>query len=98
MRGEATGQATMLSLVTPERRVPKEHPIRRIKAVADGELVRLSPVFETMYAQCGRPSIPPEALLKSCLLIALYRVRSERQFCERLQYDLLFRWFLDMGM
>jgi transposase len=98
MRGEASGQATMLSLVTPERRVPKDHPIRRIKAFADAELGHLSPVFDTMYAERGRPSIPPETLLKSCLLIALYSVRSERQFCERLQYDLLFRWFLDMGM
>ncbi len=98
MRGEATGQLTMLSVVTPERRVPKDHPIRRIKAFADAELRRLSPVFDTMYAERGRPSIPPEVLLKSCLLIALYSVRSERQFCERLQYDLLFRFFLDLGL
>src|SRR5262249_45071001 len=81
-----------------ERRAREDHPIRRIKALADGELARLSPVFDTMYSERGRPSIPPEVLLKSCLLIALYSVRSERQFCERLQYDLLFRFFLDLNL
>jgi len=88
----------MLSLVGPEQRVPKDHPIRRIKALADAELVRLSPVFDKMYVAMGRPSIPPETLLKSCLLIALFSVRSERQFCERLDYDLMFRYFLDMNL
>src|SRR5450759_3862846 len=61
-------------------------------------LVKLSPVFDAMYAEGGRPSIPPERLLKSMLLMALYSVRSERQFCEQLDYNLLFRWFLDMDM
>ena len=98
MRGEAERQVPMMTLTTPERRVPQDHPIRRIKALADAELARLSPVFETMYSERGRPSIPPEVLLKSCLLIALYSVRSERQFCERLQYDLLFRFFLDLNL
>ncbi len=98
MRGEVERQETMFSVMTPARRVPKDHPIRRIKEIADAELARLSVVFDRMYADCGRPSIPPETLLKSCLLIALYSVRSERQFCERLQYDLLFRFFLDMGI
>ena len=98
MRGEVERQAPMMTLTTPERRVPKDHPIRRIKALADAELARLSPVFDAMYSERGRPSIPPEVLLKSCLLIALYSVRSERQFCERLQYDLLFRFFLDLGL
>jgi transposase len=98
MRGEVERQAPMLTLTTPERRVPKDHPIRRIKALADAELARLSTVFDAMYSERGRPSIPPEVLLKSCLLIALYSVRSERQFCERLQYDLLFRFFLDLGL
>ena len=87
----------MLTLVQPEHRIPADHPIRRIKALADAELRRLSPVFARMYADRGRPSIPPERLLKACLLIALYSVRSERQFCEQLQYNLLFRWFLDLG-
>jgi transposase len=98
MRGAVERQETMLSVVTPAKRVPLDHPIRRIKEIADHELARLSPLFDQMYAEHGRPSIPPETLLKSCLLIALYSVRSERQFCERLNYDLLFRFFLDMGI
>jgi len=98
MRGDVKRQSTMLSLVGPAQRIPKDHPIRRIKELADAELERLSPVFDEMYAGGGRPSIPPESLLKSCLLIALFSVRSERQFCERLDYDLMFRFFLDMGM
>lgn len=98
MRGRAEQQETMFSLMTPSRRVPKDHPIRRIKALADGELARLSSVFDQMYDERGRYSIPPETLLKALLLIVLYTVRSERQFCERLQYDLLFRFFLDMGI
>ena len=98
MRGEINKQASMWSTVSPEQRVPKDHPARRIKALADAQLVQLSPVFDEMYGGIGRPSIPPETLLKACLLIALFSVRSERQFCERLDYDLLFRWFLDMGM
>jgi transposase len=61
-------------------------------------LAELSPVFDEMYGSKGRPSIPSETLLKSCLLIALFSVRSERQFCERLDYDLMFRWFLDMNL
>jgi transposase len=97
MRGEVERQGTMLTLVQPEHRIPGDHPIRRIKGLADAELQRLSRVFERMYAARGRPSIPPERLLKACLLIALYSVRSERQFCEQLQYNLLFRWFLDLG-
>jgi transposase len=88
----------MLSLVSPEKRVPKDHPIRRIKAMADAELARLSPLFDEMYGSMGRPSIPPETLLKASLLIALFSVRSERQFCERLDYDLMFRYFLDMNL
>jgi transposase len=98
MRGEHKRQATMLSVIGPEERVPQDHPIRRIKALADAELKCLSPTFDAMYSRVGRPSIPPERLLKACLLIALYSIRSERQFCERLNYDLLFRFFLDMNM
>ena len=85
-------------LMSPETRVPATHPVRSIKKLADAALARLSPVFDEMYASTGRPSIPPERLLKSMLLIALYTVRSERQFCEQLDYNLLFRWFLDMNM
>jgi transposase len=97
MRGEKAGQAGF-SLVQPAQRVPKDHPIRRIKEMADTQLKYLSPLLDTMYSTTGRPSIPPEVLLKGCLLIALYSVRSERQLCERLEYDLMFRFFLDMGM
>jgi transposase len=98
MRGFFEKQATMLTLISPESRVPKDHPLRRIKRMAEQELKRLSPVFDQMYSKMGRPSIPPERILKSSLLIALYSVRSERQFCEQLDYNLLFRWFLDMNM
>ena len=88
----------MLCLMSPEDRVPTEHPLRAIKKLADKALAGLSPVFDAMYAGTGRPSIPPERLLKATLLMALYTVRSERQFCEQLDYNLLFRWFLDMDM
>jgi transposase len=98
MRGEVERQGVMLSVVSPEHRIRADHPLRRIKALADAELARLSPIFDAMYAERGRRSIPPERLLKACLLIALYSVRSERQLCEQLEYNLLFRWFLDMGM
>jgi transposase len=98
MRGEVERQRVMLSVVSPEHRIRPDHPLRRIKAMADAELARLSPVFDAMYAERGRRSIPPERLLKACLLIALYSVRSERQLCEQLEYNLLFRWFLDLGM
>ena len=98
MRGTAEKQSVMLTLISPERRVPKDHPLRRIKQMAERELQRLSRVFDQMYARTGRPSIPPERVLKSLLLIAFFSVRSERQFCEQLDYNLLFRWFLDMNM
>ncbi len=98
MRGEDTKQSSMLMLMSPETRVPATHPLRAIKKLADAGLAELSPVFDEMYSSVGRPSIPPERLLKSMLLIALYTVRSERQFCEQLDYNLLFRWFLDMNM
>src|SRR5215475_16069971 len=76
----------------------KRHPLRLIKAIADQELSGLSKVFDRMYSKVGRPSVAPEKILKSLLLIALYSVRSERQFCEQLGYNLLFRWFLDMEL
>ena len=88
----------MLLAVTPDSFIPEDHPIRRIKPIVESVLARLSPLFDEMYAQRGRPSIPPEHLLKASLLIALYSVRSERQFCERLRYDLLFKWFLDLNV
>lgn len=98
MRGQSEKQSSMLCLISPESRVPKGHPVRGIKALADRSLAAMSSVFDEMYSATGRPSIPPEMLLKSMLLMALYSVRSERHFCEQLDYDLLFRWFLDMDM
>jgi transposase len=88
----------MLAFIDLEERVPVDHPLRTIKALADVALAELSEVFDAMYAEGGRPSIPPERLLKASLLIALYSVRSERAFCEELDYHLLFRWFLDMDL
>lgn len=98
MRGKDTKQSSMLCLMSPEERVPATHPLRGIKKLADAALAELSPTFDGMYASGGRPSVPPERLLKAMLLMALYSVRSERQFCEQLEYNLLFRWFLDMDM
>lgn len=88
----------MLSLKTPEQMVPKKHPLREIKKLADEALRELSPLFDEMYAHSGRESIPPERLLKAMLLMALYSVRSERMLCEQLQYNMLFRWFLDLDL
>jgi transposase len=98
MRGEERRQQAMLVVIDPEKRVPKDHPVRRVKQLADAALEKLSPVFDEMYSAVGRPSIPPERLLRGALLMALYTVRSERMFCERLDYDLMFRWFLGMEM
>jgi transposase len=98
MRGQREEQSTMWMLMTLESRVPKEHPLRRVKAMADAALKALSPAFDQMYSRIGRPSIPPERLLKASVLMALYTVRSERQFCEQLDYNLLFRWFVDLNM
>jgi transposase len=98
MRGMAAQQAMILSAVTPDQLVPQDHPIRQVKPIVDRALAELSPTFNQMYARLGRPSIPQEHLLKGCLLIALYSIRSERQFCECLQYDLLFKWFLDLNI
>ena len=98
MRGQRDPQVSMLAFVDLEERVPRDHPLRTIKALADRALAELSTIFDAMYAEVGRPSIPPERLLKASLLIALYSVRSERAFCEELEYNLLFRWFLDMDL
>ena len=98
MRGDERRQRAMLVVTIPEQRVPKDHRSRRVKQLADAALEKLSPVFDEMYSAVGRPSIPPERLLKGSLLMALYTVRSERMFCERLNYDLLFRWFLGMEL
>ena len=90
----------MLAFIDPESRIPANHPLRTIKQFADASLAELSPKFDALYAAdgTGRPSIPPERLLKASLLMSLFSVRSERAFCEALDYDLRFRWFLDMDL
>jgi len=98
MRGNVEPQADMLCLISPESRVPKDHPLRRIKPLVDEVLLELSPLFEEMYAKDGRPSIPPERLLKAKMLQALYTIRSEIMLIESLEYNLLFRWFLDLNL
>jgi len=86
----------MLTSLSTEDLIPKDHPIRRIRRIVDEVLEELDGEFDAMYSRIGRPSIPPEQLLKSTVLMALYSMRSERAFCERLNYDLLFKWFLDL--
>lgn len=98
MRGDVENQQGMFSYVSLDSRVPAQHPLRAIKVRADAALRELAALFEQMYSKTGRPSIPPERLLKAQLLIALFSVRSDRQFCEQLQWNLLFRWFLDMTL
>lgn len=98
MRGQVSGQEAMWTSLSPDARVPADHPIRAIKRLADAALQTLERTFAQMYSRVGRPSIPPERLLKAQLLIALYSVRSDRLFCERLDYDILFRWFVDMSL
>lgn len=98
MRGDKPTQTYAFTYISPEERVPADHPLRRVKRIADQALARMSRRFSAMYSQYGRPSIPPETLLKSQLLIALYSVRSDRLFCEMLDYNILFRWFLDIDL
>ena len=98
MRGQDRQQSAMFSYVSPEERVPAEHPLRPIREMADVALKSLSPVFDRMYAPFGRPSIAPEKLLRALLVQVLYTVRSERMLMEQLQYNLLFRWFVGMNM
>lgn len=98
MRGTAKSEPEFLALFSPNQAVPKNHPLRKIKPIVDQLLSNLSPLFDEMYAAEGRPSIPPERLLKAQLLIALYSVRSRNLFAEQLNYNLLFRWFLDLDL
>ena len=98
MRGKRNPQSTMLAFVNLDERVPPDHPLRTIKQVADDVLSRMSDDFDRMYSRVGRASVPPERLLKSLLLISLYSIRSERAFCQELDYNLLYRWFLDMDI
>lgn len=98
MRGDDIQQDAMFSYLSPEQRVPADHPLRPIRQMVDTVLKRLSPRFEGMYAEGGRPSIPPEKLLRALLLQCLYSVRSERLLMEQLDYNLLFRWFVGLNM
>ena len=86
----------MLTSLSTEDLIPADHPIRKIRVVVDAVLADLDDTFDAMYAAGGRRSVPPETLLKSTVLMAMYSIRSERAFCERLNYDLMFKWFLDM--
>jgi transposase len=95
MRGKPQAQAEFLTTINLNQRVPADHPLRGIKTRVDKILTKLSPLFDELYSKEGRRSIPPEQLLKSRLLIALYSVRSERLYCEQLAYNLLWLWFLD---
>ena len=95
MRGEPKAQPQFCALINVESRIPKDHPLRAIKKFADAALRELSTAWDGLYGTTGRPSIPPEQLLKARLLMALYSVRSERLFCEQLAYNILWMWFLD---
>jgi transposase len=96
MRGSPDQQLAKLTSLSAEELIPADHPIRKIRTVVDTVLVDLDDTFEAMYASGGRRNVPPETLLKATVLMAMYSIRSERAFCERLNYDLLFKWFLDM--
>ena len=98
MRGDDLQQPAMFSYVSPEQRVPAEHPLRMIRQMVDEVLKSLSRRFDRLYSHTGRPSIPPEKLLRALLLQVLYTVRSERLLLEQLDYNLLFRWFVGLNM
>lgn len=98
MRGCEQAQEAMFSYVSPAQRVPQDHPLRPIRKMVDAALEELSRKFERMYSDVGRPSIPPEQLLRALLLQVFYTVRSERMLMEQLNYNLLFRWFVGLSM
>ena len=98
MHGHDERSGGLFSYVSCEARVPLSHPLRPIRAIVDEALEVLSSTFEGMYSKIGRPSIPPEKLLRALLLQAFYSVRSERQLMEQLDYNLLFRWFVELSM
>lgn len=98
MRGDDEQQRGMFSYVTLERRIPLDHPLRQIRLLVDGALQRLDGEFDRLYSATGRPSIAPERLLRSSLLMVLYSIRSERQLMEQMNYNLLFRWFVGLEM
>src|ERR1700690_4204206 len=98
MRGDDEQQLGVFSYISPEERVPQEHPLRPVRAMADEALRDLQSRFSRLYAKTGRPSIAPEKLLRALLLQLLYSVRSERMLMEQLNYNLLFRWFVGLNM
>jgi len=98
MRGSEPQQMALFSVVSLEARIPQDHPLRAMRPLVDRALATLSPTFDQIYADGGRPSIPPEHLLRALLLQVLYTVRSERQLMEQLEYNLLFRWFVGLGI
>src|SRR5687768_1173800 len=98
MRGSDERSGALFSYVDLEARVPRGHPLRTIRVIVNDALAGLSPSFHALYARIGRPSIPPEQLLRALLLQAFYSIRSERQLMERLEFDLLFRWFVGLGI
>ena len=98
MRGADERSGSLFSYVDLEWRVPADHPLRAIRVMVNAALAELDAEFEALYAPIGRPSIPPEKLLRSSLLQAFYTIRSERQLMERLNFDLLFRWFVGLGI
>ena len=98
MRGDERVQASMFSYLTLEQRVPEDHTLREIRVLTDGVLGSLDAEFDKLYAATGRASIAPEYMLRALLLQAFYSIRSERQLVEQLDYNLLFRWFVGLGM
>lgn len=98
MRGLENKTPDLFSYVRPESFVPKDHPLRRIKKMADETLAGMDLLFDSIYAATGRSSIPPEKLLKAQLLMILYSIRSNRQLVDQIHYNFLFRWFLDMSL
>jgi transposase len=98
MRGDDPRHESMFSYVTPEARVRADHPLRPIRRMTDAALARLSPRFERLYSTMGRPSIPPEQLLRALLLQMLYSIRSERLLVEELDYSVLYRWFVGLSL
>src|ERR1700738_4018204 len=97
MRGKDQRSEVLFSYVSLEMRIPADHPLRPIREIVDEALRKLSPAFSRLYAREGRPSIPPERLLRALLLQAFFTVRSERQLMEQLDYNLLFRWFVGLA-
>src|SRR5688572_1870307 len=98
MRGDDVRTENLFSYLSCEARVPRDHPLRPIRTIVDQALTALSPSFDRLYSDLGRPSIPPEKLLRALLLQAFYSVRSERQLMEQLNYNLLFRWFVGLSI